>query len=496
MKPYDLVVIGSGPAGFAAAMRAIDYKKNVCMIECNNLGGAGIMNGALTSKTMWELSKDYSIAASVNRGYRASGLMLDFNQVKKSVIQAARHKQFQLLSQIETFSPEKRTNGNITLIEGRARFLDRQSVEVTHNNETQIIRGENFIIATGSRPRPLPGIEIDHQRIITSEDILKLKQFPERMVIIGSGIVGCEFAAIFSNFNQTEVHLLDRARRVIPFEDDDVSDFVSKNLAENGVIIHHTAHLRDIRKYDTHLEIVLDYDAGHSRVLEVDVALISIGRIPNVNNLGLENVGIEPNQRGFLDINEKCRITTVAANKKSNIFAAGDITGNAQLYSVAEFEGRNAAKAIYNRQVLPADYSTMSTLMFFKPAVAAVGVNEKMLQRRNIAYRSVTYSMQLVNRAIAMRNTTGFVKIIVSNDGENRILGMRAGGSHASSFIISVAHLIKGGNSLQDVMKIIYPHPSMTEAIQDCLRVLKGESIYKPEAFPDLIQLRSWPEEK
>ena len=491
MESFDLIIIGSGPAGYTAATHALDFKKNVCIIEENHFGGAGIMNGALTSKAMWEISKDYSVAAAVDRGYRANGLVIDYTEMRKSVIQAARFKQFQMLSQVETFSPIRSKERSLVFVEGRAKFLNRKTIEVTKKDGTiQLLYGKYFLIATGSRPREISDIPSDGERIITSDHILNLKAFPERIAIIGSGIVGCEFAAIFSNFKQTEVHLLDRAHRVIPYEDDDVSDFVSRNLEKNGVNIYHSANLRTIRKYDTHLEVILDYEAGHSQVLEVDTALISIGRVPNVENLGLENVGIEVNKRGFLDITDKCRLNP--DENECNIFAAGDVTGSAQLFSIAEFEGRNAIEAMYGKDVSIPDYSTMSTLMFFKPAVAAVGMNEKMLQKAKIPYRAVYYSNKLVNRAIAQRNTEGFVKIMVSDDENNQILGMRAGGSQASSFIISVAHFIKAGQNLHDVMNIIYPHPSMPEAIQDCLRVFDGKSIYKPSAFPDLIKVKSW----
>lgn len=491
MEHFDVIIIGSGPGGYTAAVRALDFNKKVCIVEAKELGGAGVMNGALSSKTLWELSHDYSVAASVDRGFRASGLNVDFEAVKKSTIAAAKTKQLQMLSQIETFSEQKSKNGSLSLKLGHARFLNPKEIEIKkESGETEIISGDYFVIATGSRPREYPGIEVDQERIFNSDGILKMKKFPERLIIIGSGIIGTEFATIFSNFKQTEVHLLDRAHRVIPFEDKDVSDFVSSNLEKNGVIIHHTANLRTIRKHKDYLEVVLDYADGHSRVLEMDAALISIGRVPNTDNLGLENIGITPNERGFLEINNNCLLK----NSKgiNHIYAAGDITGNAQLVSVAELQGRYAAKVMNNKNRFPLDYSNMSTLMFFKPEVAAVGMNEKQAQKAGIAYKAAYYSNELVSRAIAMRNTKGFVKIIVSDDGDEKILGMRAAGPQASAFIVSIAHLINQGNSLQDVMQVVHPHPSITEGIQECLRILKNKSVFKAKSFPDLIRVWSW----
>ncbi len=490
MLHFDLVVIGSGPAGYTAAIRALDFNKNVCIVENKQLGGAGVMNGALSSKTMWELSHDYSVAASVDRGFRASGLIVDYKKVRKSIIKAAKTKQLQMLSQIETYSSSRSKNGSLTLKFGHAQFINNEQIELISNGKKELISADDFVIATGSKPRDYPGIEVDQERIINSDGILNLKEFPERMIIIGSGIIGTEFATIFSNFKQTEVHLLDRAHRVIPFEDDDVSDFVSKNLEKNGVIIHHTANLRSLKKHKDYLEVVLDYEDGHSRVIEVDVALISIGRVPNTKGLGLENIGIQTDERGFLKIKPNCLLSD--CDEKSNIYAAGDVTGYAQLVNVAELQGRYATKTITNKTRYPLIYSNMSTLMFFKPEVAAVGMNEKNLQKKGIAYKAAYYSNELVSRAIAMRNTNGFVKIIISADGNEKILGMRAAGPQASAFIVSVAHLIDQGDSLNEVMRVVHPHPSITEGVQECLRILKGKSIFKPKAFPDLIRVWEW----
>ena len=488
-KKYDLVIIGSGPAGFAAAIRALDFGMDVCIIEGKDIGGTGIVNGVLTSKTMYELSMDYAVAARIDRGYRAGSLAVNYNEVKKTIVQAAKEKQYQMLSQIETFAPGRHKKGSITLVKGWASFLDDHTVKVSGEEELHI-RGENFLVATGSKPREYPGLEVDGKRIITSDHILSLDEFPERMLIIGSGIIGCEFATIFSNFKQTEVHLLDRAHRVLPYEDDDVSDFVSDSLENNGVIIHHTATLREIKKHDDHLEVILDYDNGYSKVFEVDVALIAIGRELNTDKLGLENIGVKTNERGVVEINNDCTLCNDGGI--DNIYAAGDITGNIQLFSVAEFQGRLAVERMAEHTGNKPDYSQISTLMFFKPEVAAVGANEKMLQKNKIPYRAAYYSNRLVNRAIAMRNTKGFVKVLVSDDDKQNILGMRAAGPQASSFIVAAAHLISRKVSLKDSLNIFYPHPSLPEGIQECLRSLDNRSVYKQDAFPEYIYTRRW----
>lgn len=484
---FDVCIIGSGPGGFAAAMRAFDFGKRVVLIEGSHIGGAGILHGAMTSKTLWELSKDYATASAVDRGYRSAGLTVDYEMVRDTVINAAKEKQYQLLSQIECFSPARwKGPGSITLKRGWARFQDTTSVEVTYaDGRLEQVKADFFIIATGSKPRDFAGITVDNERIINSDGVLSFKKFPKRILIVGAGIIGCEYATIFSNFHQTKVHLLDRQARVLPIEDEDISTFVNDNLTHRGVEVHHNAILRKIERCKDGLEVVVDYDDGRSTVLEVDVALVAVGRVPNLDRLGLDRIGIKPNARGGLDTDSDCRL-------KGNIFAVGDVTQKSALYNVAEMEGRYAVKAMYLRTTFPLRYNNMSIIMFFNPEVAAVGLNEQTCRANHIPYRVAYYSNALVNRAIAMRRTDGFVKIIVSDDGQERILGMRAAGPQASNTIMVIAHLMDQDKGLTDIMKTIHPHPSISEGIQECLRLLTHKSVYKPEAFPQYMRIRTW----
>ncbi len=492
MQKFDLCIIGCGPGGFAAAMRALNFGKRVCLLETGSIGGSWIFNGALTSKTMWELSRDYSIAAKVDRGYRSGSLTVDYNEVRNTIIQAAKEKQYQLLSQIESLSKPAADGGALTFIRGKGTFKTNKIIEVEDKNGVSEIFAEAAIISTGSKPRAYNGIPFDHERIISSDDILNLRKFPKRMMIIGGGIIGCEFATIFSYFRQTKVYLLDRQSRIIPFEDPDLSELISRNLEDQNVTIYHNAILRDIRKNPDSLEVVIDYEDGHSKVVEVDIAFISIGRTPNTGDLNLKGAGISVSDGGYLRSNNNCRI-------KDNIYAVGDVTGRSALVNVAETEGRYAVKAIYERNEYPLNYQNMSTIMFFRPEVAAVGLNEQLCRTKKIPYRVAYVSLAMVNRAIAMRNTNGFVKLLVTREEDPKILGMRAAGPHAADLIILIALAMDQQKRLNDLMRTIHPHPSMSEVLQECMRMLVGKSMYKPEVFPEYMQIREWeppPEEK
>jgi len=483
---FDVCVIGSGPAGFAAAMRSYDFGKHVCIIEGGHIGGAGIVNGALSSKTMWELSGDFSIANKTDRGYRASVLKPNYHEVMRTVKQAAGEKQYQILSQIETLSRKPGSTKSLTLIRGWAKFKDKTSLIVKKHDGTEVeVSADDFVVATGSTPREHPTIKTDGKRIIHSDHMDKLKAFPKRIMIVGAGIVGCEFATIFANFGQTKVHLLDSQQKVIPFEDEDVSDYVNEKLEEIGVIMHHKANLREVRKEKDHIDVILDHEDGHVVVVPVDIVLISIGRIPLTRDIGLEEIGATITERGLLQVDNECRVM-------DHIYAAGDISGNMALVNIAEMEGRFAAKAINRRIKYPLNYQNISTIMFFNPEVSAIGLNEKECQKQKIAYKVIHYSHALIPRAIAMRATDGFFKIIVSDEEDPIVLGMRAAGPQSAAALIFIAPMIHSRQRLSEIMRTVHPHPSITEGIQECLRALSNKNIFKWRAFPDKIKFWTW----
>lgn len=486
-EKFDLCILGAGPGGYAGAIRAIDAGRKVCLVEGDEIGGTGVKWGALASKTMWELAKDYTIAAKTDRGYHCGDLKVDYQAVRDTVIAAVKEKQYQMLSQLETFAHGRRqAPGTVVYLRGWGRFLDDRQVAVTRADGSQrVVAADHFLICTGSKPRPFPHIPVDQARIFDSDGILRLQRFPRRLMIIGAGVTGCEYATIFANFGQTQVFLADHQERVIPYEDEDVSEYVSRNLELRGVQIFHSTKMRDIVQTPDHLEVVLDFKDGHATVVEVDAVLISIGREPNIRELNLPAVGIFPDKSGYLDCDAHGRV-------RDNIYAAGDVTHRPALVNMAVMESRHAVKHMFRLPTQSLTFPNMSTVMFFYPAVAAVGLHEKDCRRRKIPYRVATYSNALLPRAIAMRAAGGFVKIIVRDDESQQILGMRAAGPQVSSTIMSIALLIDQEKNALNVLEAMFPHPTMSESIQECLRLLLNKSIYKPEAFPDLLSIRRW----
>ncbi|MEM7156965.1 MAG: NAD(P)/FAD-dependent oxidoreductase [Myxococcota bacterium] len=485
MPDYDVCVIGAGPAGFAAAMRLWDFGKRVCLIERSRVGGAGVHNGALSSKTLWELSCDYRRARRRDRGYVATDLQVHFEAVMQVVEEATGTKEEQIQRQLrELAKPRPDAPGSITSVRGTAKFLDPHTVEVEGRTtgDSRRITADHFIIATGSHPRALPDVEIDGRRIITSDHIGRLQGFPRSLVILGAGVVGCEFATVFANFGQTKVYLIDRAERILPFEDVDVSRVCATNLEAKGVTVHHRARLCSMRAVGDEVEYTIEHPTGGRETIRVDNALISIGRVPNTQNLGLEEIGVKLSERGHIDVDD-------TRSSLPHIHAVGDVTLDVALVSVGEIEGRHAAEIITGHRTAPLAYDNLSTIMFLDPEVAAIGLNEQEAQKQRIPYRVAVYGYSLVNRPIAMRATEGFVKLLTTDDDELRILGMRALGVHSSTMLEAISLMIQHSRSAKDLAELLHPHPAVTEGLQDCVRMLMGTSIYKPSVFKSELRL-------
>ena len=481
MADYDVCVIGAGPAGYAAAMRAWDYGKRVCVIERGPLGGAGIHNGALSSKTLWELSRDYRRALNRDRGFTVDRVEVSFEQVRHAVGTAVGERTRQLRKQFEALSsPMPGGRGTISLIRGTAAFLDAHRVHV--DGPGRVIEAENFVLATGSSPRGLPDIDIDGRYVMTSDHVMQLDHFPRSLVILGAGVVGCEFATVFANYGRTKVYLIDRADRILPFEDADVAQLCATRLEARGVTIHHRSKLLDMKVLDGQVAYTIQHAEGGVETITVERALVSIGRVPNSRGLGLDKAGVKLCERGYV-------IADGARSSVPHIYAAGDLTRTSALVSVGEIEGRHAVDQMYDPSVKPLSYDNISSIMFLDPEVAGVGLNEKQAQAARIPYRVAVYGYDMVSRAIAMRATGGFLKLLVTDDEDMHILGMRALGVHASTSIETVALMIHQRRPVSDLAEVLHPHPSVTEGLQECVRMLLGTSILKPCVFRSSLRV-------
>ena len=480
MDRYDLVVIGAGPAGFAAAMRSLDFKKKTLLVEKNRVGGAGVTNGALSSKTLWELSREVAAFHKSLHRYNIEAPAVHYAEIHAEVMKAVQERKG-LLEEQMTFlinSPEHLFD----LRKGVARLLDQHQIEITHGALKEIVWADYIVLATGSRPRYLPELPIDEKVVMTSEGIEEMNEFPESMVIVGAGVIGCEYATIFSGFGKTKVHLIDKGDRILPFEDEDAVRIVERNMENNGVLIHRNSKLVKMSVVNSRVEYELEYTDGSHQIFNVEKALVSVGRVPNLEDLWNDKVGINVSKRGIENNDTQTNV--------SNIYAVGDLTADISLVNVGELEGRYAVERIFGRPERKLVYENISTIMFLSPEVAGVGLNETQAKEQGMDYKVVTLEYSTISRAIAKRNTQGFIKLIATNDNDMKILGMKVVGNHASSAIQAVAVLISMNKGVEELAECVHPHPSITEGIQECVRMLMGKSLLKPSALVGRLSCR------
>jgi len=480
MDKFDLIVIGGGPAGYAAAMRGIDYGKKVCLIEKDRVGGAGVYNGALSSKTLWEISNR---VASINDSLATEGRKpyeISWEEIKKTLNEAIFERKFQYSCHIKLLQTET-MNQLLHYERGSGSFVSKNEIKIVHEGAEKIIWGENIVISTGSRPRKIDSYNVNETSILTSDGIDSISDYPKSLVIIGAGVIGCEYATIFANFGKTKVYLIDRQDRILPFEDEDISTLVAGNLESKGVTIHHSANLERIEEINGQVEYELSYPDGTKEVIQVEKALLSVGRTPNIESLQIENAGVLMSKRG-IHIGDDDTQTNIP-----NIYAVGDASGRIALVNMGEIEARHAVEKMFGKKQTRLSYDNVCTIMFLQPEVAAVGLNEQQCIEQNIPVKVVKIDFSVIARAIAMRKTQGFFKIIVTNDDEMNILGMRVVGEHASSAIQAVGLLIKLNMPIEVLSELIHPHPSIVEGIQECVRMLLNTSVFKASVFKDKL---------
>ena len=467
-------------------MRCHDLGLPTVLVEAHAPGGVGLRRGALSSKTWWHLANDYARAGVRDRGFRATLERPCYRAFADEVEAAVSERQALLEHQLRVLEG---TGAGFRAVRGRGRLVGERRVLVEHVGSDGLPTGTReeleasaVVLATGSSPRRPRDYPIDGDRIVTSDDVDAWPDFPGRLLIVGAGVVGCEFATVFARFGCTKVDLVDRQLRILPFEDEDVSAHVARSFEQLGVTIHAGANIESLRREGD--EVVAVLRVGDStRTVRADRCLVAAGRVPNTGALGLEALGITPAPNGAMPAEG-------ALVKGTDwLYAVGDLTADIALANVAELEGRRAAERIAGHPPTRVPYEAMSSIYFLHPEVVSVGLGESKARERDIPVRVAFLSNRLVNRNVAMRATGGFLKLIAAPDG--RILGLRAIGPQASSAAQGIAMMIEKGGTLRDVADCIHPHPAVPEGIQECARLLLGESILKPIAFgPELLAVR------
>ena len=474
-----MCVIGAGPAGIAGAIRATDLGKRVALVDAGPLGGAGIFDGALSSKTLWHLASDFARAHRADRGYDGDQLHISWRALQEQVGEACGEARTLVARQLAALAEPKGDRGTIAHIQGRAKFVAPHAVDVGGVR----VEADKFLVAVGSRPRVPPGIAVDGERVLTSDQIEHIPDLPARLAIVGAGVVGCEYATIFSQLG-VGVDLFDRQSRILPFEDEDVSAVVAARFHTLGATVQRCAKIETITRVADEVEIAWTDEHGAKQTKRYDRVLVATGRGPSTDGLGLDIAGVELDRGGGVVSGDGTRTSA------AHVWAAGDVTPDVMLANLAELEARQAVEDMYGLDPAPLVHEAQAAIYFLSPEVAVVGLNEQMARAKGIDYRAAYVSNAIDRRNIAMRSTVGFVKLLARRDG--RLLGLRVVGPQAGTAIQGVALLIGQGDTLEAVERCVHPHPSVTEAVLEAARVLLGRSIYKPDALPELVRVSEY----
>lgn len=419
----DLIIIGAGPGGYETAIEAAKRGMSVMLINDGSLGGVCLNEGCIPTKTFCHYAGKEEFAAVAER--------------KEAVVNQLRNGVAYLLK-----------NPNITIVEGKASFKDDKTVVVNGEEYT----AKDIIIATGSKPAILPIPGADSEIVLTSTDVLNLKELPESICVIGGGVIGLEMASYLHRFG-VEVTVLEYAPQVLPNFDAEVSKRLKMLLAKQGIKIETDAQVTAIDEegFVTYKKKDQEYN------VECDKVLMAVGRTPNTSDLNLEAAGIAYNRKG-IEVDDNMQTSA------PRIYAIGDVNGKMMLAHVATFQGYRALNHIQGRED-KIRFDLVPSAVFTEPELASVGLTEAQCDDEELDYKSIKVPFGAVGKAVVMGETDGFCKIIIDNESRT-ILGCYIMGSHASDLIQEVVTMMNLGVALDDAKDIIHAHPTLNEIVQ------------------------------
>lgn len=461
MEKFDIVVIGSGPGGYVAAIRAAQLGFKTALIEkYNSLGGTCTNVGCIPTKALLDSTHHYADLQTkfAKQGIEVQGVHLNFNQMyqrKQEVIQ----KNTQGL----TFLMQK--NGIATFY-GTASFTTNTSITVTDSNGViTVIEADKFIIATGSKPATLPGITLDKKRIISSTEALALEEQPKSLVIIGGGVIGVEMASIFNRIG-TQVTILEYASSLLPTMDRELGKTLHKILKKEQIDIVLEQSVYQVDNLGNYAQVKFKDKAGQEQQIEADYVLLAVGRRPFTAGLGLENTAVTLNSKGFIETNANLQ------TRASNIYAIGDVIGGAMLAHKAEEEAVFVVETIQGQKP-HIHYNHIPNVVYTWPEIASVGATEDELIQKNIAYKVGKFPFAANARARASMDTEGFAKVLVDPK-YGEVLGVHIIGARAADLIAQAVVALEYEVTAKDMFSLSYAHPTFSEVFKDAYRIAYG----------------------
>ncbi|MGB1167066.1 MAG: dihydrolipoyl dehydrogenase [Flavobacteriaceae bacterium] len=453
MKKFDVVVIGSGPGGYVAAIRCAQLGMKTALVEkYSTLGGTCLNVGCIPSKSLLDSSHHFETAENhfSEHGIEIEGaLKINFKQMidRKAAVVEQTTKGIDYLME----------KNKIEVFKGLGSFVDATHVQID-GKTPETIEAKNCIIATGSKPASLPFITIDKERIITSTEALKLKEIPKHLVVIGGGVIGLELGQVYRRLG-AEVSVIEYADRITPVMDAGLSRELMKVMKKQGVKFHLSHGVTKVVRKGKTVQITATDKKGSAVEFEGDYCLVSVGRKPYTAGLNAEAAGVQLNERGQIVVNEQLQTTT------PSIYAIGDVVQGAMLAHKAEEEGVAVAEMLAGQKP-HIDYNLIPNVIYTWPEVAAVGKTEEQLKEEGKAYKSGQFPMRALGRARASMDTDGFVKILADAE-TDEVLGVHIIGARAADLIAEAVTAMEFRASAEDIARMSHSHPTYAEAVKE-----------------------------
>ena len=462
-KEFDVVVVGAGPGGYIAAIRAAQLGLSVACIESwknpageLKLGGTCLNVGCIPSKALLASSEEFENTSHhlADHGISVKGVEIDVAKMlaRKDNIVSKMTKGIELL-----FRKNK-----ITWLKGHGKFVGKSDsgyqLEVAGASETETVTGKHVIIATGSKARHLPGVPVDNVLVSDNEGGLTFDSIPKKLAVIGAGVIGLELGSVWRRLG-AEVTILEALPTFLGAADEGVAKEAWKLLTKQGLKIELGITLGDVKTDKKGVAINYTDKDGKAQTLQADRLIVSVGRVPNTEGLGLENIGLAANARGFIDVDDKCRTAL------PNVYAIGDVVRGPMLAHKAEDEGVLVAEGIVGQKP-HIDYNCVPWVIYTHPEIAWVGKTEQQLKQEGREIKTGQFPFMANGRALGMGNADGFVKMIADAK-TDEILGVHIVSTNASDLIAEAVAAMEFKAASEDIGRVCHPHPSLSEVMRE-----------------------------
>ena len=464
-KEFDLIVIGGGPGGYVCAIRAAQLGlKTACVESRGTLGGTCLNVGCIPSKSLLNLSENYYKA---KKDFNNQGIEIGNIKINLDKMMSNKNKSVQVLTKGIEFLFKK---NKVTYLKGKGVIFSQNDVVVYNDGKKESYKAKNIVIATGSSPTSLPGIEIDEKNIISSTGALSLNKIPKNLIVIGGGYIGLEMGSVWSRLG-SKVTVIEYLDFITPGMDREISNEFQKILTKQGIEFKLNSKVTKVLdKGDVVLINYIDNKSSEKQSIQCDKVLVSVGRKPHTEGLNLTKIGINKDEKGRIKVNKKLQTSV------KNIYAIGDVIDGPMLAHKAEEEGIAVAEILAG-QAGHVNYDVIPGVVYTSPEVASVGKTEEQLKSKKIDYKVGKFPFLANSRAKVNNQTEGFVKILADAK-TDKVLGVHIIGPHCGDMIAEMALAMEFGASAEDIARTCHAHPTHTEAIKEAALAVDKRPIH------------------